>query len=132
MGMSALGLFVGGGTAHAQQECPIILNDQYNNPTDVGGSYDCSSIVLWTMPNNYIEAFVIAPDNSVWTIWNSSSGISRWKTMGGQCAFGSLGTDGGGWTPSITCDASNGNGSWYRQRVDQGNGAGYWTNWREF
>jgi hypothetical protein len=126
LGTSGLALFAGGGTAYADPHCPIYINGR-----DVGGTYDCRSLIPWFMPNGYVEEFVIAPDNSVWTIWSSSSGISSWRSLGGKCAFGTLGlgTTGDGWSPYLVCEASNGDGSWYDQRVDTGNGTGYWTGW---
>jgi hypothetical protein len=126
LGTSGLALFAGAGTAQAEAACPIIL--QHIN---VGGNYNCNSKILWGMPNGFTEYFVIAPDNTVWTIWDSAEGVSTWKYMGGLCAFGTLSLflTPDPWSPRIECYASNGNGWWYDQRVDTGNGTGYWRGW---
>jgi hypothetical protein len=124
LGMSAFGLFVGGGTAYADPACPIYLQGR-----DVGGNYNCDIRVYWRMPNTYTEVFVIAPDHSVWTIWDSSSGISSWRSLSGWCDFGSLSITltSNHWQPYLTCTARG--HSWFKQRIDQGNGAGFWRGW---
>jgi hypothetical protein len=160
LSLSALGLFTGG-TAHADNACSFhnivrYSGGSYNasNGTDpggtqiasynIGGTYDCSlnSSEAWTFPNLTQEAFVIAPDHTVWTIWDSSSGLSSWKSFGGQCKFDTLaeGSYGivdpntgnpivGGWVMWIACYAPDGSGPWfkYRAATSSGNWSAGWT-----
>ena len=154
LSLSALALFTGG-TAHADNACHFHNIVRYSGGgydaytgTDVngtqiasyniGGTYDCSifSSEAWTFPNLTQEAFVIAPDNTVWTIWDSSSGLSSWKSFGGWCAFDSLSegiyfpahqTTPNGWVMFVACMDPSGIGPWYKYRT----ASGTWSGWTE-
>ncbi|MDQ0775184.1 hypothetical protein QF026_003650 [Streptomyces aurantiacus] len=50
-----------------------------------GGTFYCNSNYEHTLPNGYVQVFVIGTNKQAYTKWNSSSGLSGWKSLGGQC-----------------------------------------------
>jgi hypothetical protein len=119
-------------TASAATPSVCTGNAYWGHP---GNGLYCATPVLYTMPSGYLELFVIGLDHAVWTRWNSSSGVSRWVSLSGNCTnTGSplgLGNISGydNWTWYVNCTGGDGH-PWWITRFGSASGAGTWTNWQ--
>ena len=98
-----------------------------------GGSFFCQANTYdwWhQFPNGSWEVFVVGTNNQVWTRWNSSSGLSSWTSLSGQCLFNVLitGVDpNDGWHITIACTAVGSGVTYYNKRI--GEASGHWIGW---
>lgn len=101
--------------------------------TSWGGSYYCGSQSWYGISGQLFQVFVIGTNNSVFTRWSNTSGVSGWVSLGGSCVKAASSTSaneviGGGspWVFSVMCKNRN-NGAYY-ERVRSANGS--WGAWK--
>jgi hypothetical protein len=86
------------------------------------------------MPNGYLQGFVIGTNQDVYTRWSTSSGLSGWVSLHGQCYVGpgsiALWTviPSNGWDWTIQCTGGDGR-QWYDQRTQTSGTNGFWSGW---
>lgn len=97
--------------------------------TKWGGTFYCKSQLKHKLPNGHWQVFVIGTNKQAYSRWSSSSGVSRWASLGGQCIKPGQASIGMAWANkwnfAITCVGTN-NKRYYNERATSGK----WSGWR--
>jgi hypothetical protein len=132
----AFGLIAGGGIAQAATPPASVYlgaDEWCHLNNSWGGNFFCpvyTQNYWYQMPNGYWEVFVEGTNYQAWTRWNSSNGLSSWKSLGGHCILGYIqfyaSNPNNGWNWAIRCEGTDYNW-WYDTR--SGGPDGSWSGW---
>ncbi|WP_413099889.1 hypothetical protein [Streptomyces sp. Inha503] len=98
-----------------------------------GGKFYCGSSYMHKLPNGRSQAFVIGTNRQAYTKWQTASGLSGWKSMGGQCI--EPGNDSidlywknprDGWNFTIQCKGTD-HHRWLNTRHSNGSWSGWYS-----